>query len=206
MDTAQLKSKGASDGDALFRQVAAGTRVSNESRLRINYRPLGVSPEEAMVPQKPINPHTIYSDYAANAASSGASYPFDVLVQSSTTYKLRAGTINGYTPSNMGNTFTMAGSGTEYCILTVTVTNGVITGAVISNTSSVPAAMPVNQGQPPTSFVVLLAVLVNGSPFRTIAQGSVGAKGYEVYRLAKSMPTPDALPYDSYYSWLLSAA
>jgi hypothetical protein len=130
-------------------------------------------------------------------------YPFSVLIASSTTFTLRPGTINGFTPSNIGSTFTMTGSGTEYVVLDVTMTNAVVTGATIRTPTPTiaPAAMPVVNGSPPSSFAVLLAVLVSGKPFRTIGNGSLTATPFEAYRLERAMLTPDSLPYDSYYSW-----
>lgn len=133
------------------------------------------------------------------------SYPFDCkLVGSSLTVKY--GTINGLAPDNINSTFFTGGVSNFYVLLTVTSSNAQIVSSTLS-ISAVPApVMPVQIGQPPTSFVTPIAVCTNGRMFRAIGQGSLVATPYEVYRLAKSMPTPDALPFDSYYSWRLGLA
>ena len=133
-------------------------------------------------------------------------FPFDVTKTNSTHFTVRTGTVNGLVPSNIATTFVMAGSGTEYVVLKVTTTDAEVTAAEIMapTPTTPPPAMPVGSGQPPSIFYVLLAVLVDGTPFRTFGNGSVTAVAYEVYRLQKAMLTPDALPYDSYYSWRTS--
>ena len=133
-------------------------------------------------------------------------YPFEVSKIGATSLRIRSGTINGLVPTGIAGTFTMVGSGTEYVIMTVSATNAAITGATIAVGTTPPVVIPTTLGQPPTSFEVLLATVVNGKPVRTIGDGSLTATPVEVWRFAKAMPTPDAMPYDSYYSWRIGIA
>lgn len=129
-------------------------------------------------------------------------YPFDCTVTGSS-MKVRYGTINGLAPSNINSTFIISTSGTYYVLLSVTTSNAQVVSSSISVSASPASVMPVNLGQPPSTFDIPIALLNNGKPFRAIGPGSLVATPYEVYRLVKSMTSPDSLPYDSYYSWRL---
>ena len=142
-------------------------------------------------------------DPVSGGASAGA-YPFDVKATNATHFTVRTGTVNGFVPTNIATSFVMVGSGTEYVVIDCVATDGKITGATISVSTTPPVGIPVVSGQPPTNFSLLIAVLVNGVPFRIIGNGSITATPFESYRLQKAMPTPDSLPYDSYYTWKTS--
>ena len=133
------------------------------------------------------------------------SYPFDCTLNGSS-LTVQYGTINSLEPYNIYTTFSTGGASHFYVLLSMTVSNAQITLAGISISASPATVIPVTLGQPPTSFQVPIAVCVAGTIFRTIGPGSLVATPFEVYRLAKAMPTPDALPFDSYYSWRLGLA
>lgn len=127
-------------------------------------------------------------------------YPFTCKI-SGTTLRLTPGTVNSLVPSNMTSSFIISTSGTFYVMLDCNAVNAAITAAAIAVYSIPPVAIPSLIAQPPTTFSVCLAVIVNGVAYRSIGNGSVSANAYEVARFAKPMPSPDAMPYDSYFSW-----
>lgn len=134
-----------------------------------------------------------------------ASYPFDCkLVGSSLT--VRYGTINGLAPDNINSTFATGGAPNFYVLLSVVTSNAQVVSSTIVVSATPAGVMPVQIGQPPATFSTPIAVCSSSKLFRAIGNGSLVATPYEVYRLAKSTPTPDALPFDSYYSWRLGLA
>lgn len=131
-------------------------------------------------------------------------FPFDVNI-SGTDATVVPGTINGLIPTNYADTFTIANPGTYYVTLSVTATDGQLGSATLSFAASPPAAVPVVQGQPPTTFDYLLGVVVDGVWFRVIGPGSLAAAGAEVFRVSKTSPAPGTLPYDIWYTWNITA-
>lgn len=130
-------------------------------------------------------------------------FPFDVISAGTAGYAVQPGTINGLLPSNYTITQMLGPTNTYYLTLSVTASSGQITGATLSFAASAPAAVPVNMGQPPTSFDYLLGVVIDQVWFRTIGPGSLSAGGNEVFRTDKSSPAPGTLPYDIWYTWLI---
>jgi hypothetical protein len=133
------------------------------------------------------------------------SYPFDCTLSGSD-LTVQYGTINSLEPYNINTTFNTGGASNFYVLLSMTTSNAQITLAGISISASPATIIPVTLGQPPVSFQVPIAVCSSGTIFRAIGPGSLVATPYEVYRLVKAMATPDALPFDSYYSWRLGLA
>lgn len=136
-------------------------------------------------------------------------FPFDVSFTGGPDPKIaavRIGTINGLIPTNFSDTYSLAASGVYYLVLTVTATDGQIASATLSMPSSPPAGIPTVQGQPPTSFEYLLGVVVDLVWYRTIGNGSLAAASSEVFRVSKTSPAPGTLPYDIYYTWVITAA
>lgn len=118
---------------------------------------------------------------------------------------VRPGTINGVLPTNFDDTFSLAASGVYYLVLNVTASDGEIASATLSFDGSPPAGIPTLQGQPPTAFAYLLGVVVDLVWYRTIGNGSLAAAGSEVFRVSKTSPSPGTLPYDIYYTWVITA-
>jgi hypothetical protein len=137
-------------------------------------------------------------------------YPFDVEFGagsdgSHSAGTVRPGTLNGLLPSNFTISDDLSNTGTYYLVLSATATDGEITGCTLAFSGSAPGALPVLQGQPPTTFDYLLGVIVDAQWFRTIGLGSLTANGVEVYRVSKTTPAPGTLPYDIYYTWGITA-
>lgn len=138
-----------------------------------------------------------------SSAGTTSSAPFTATV-AGLNLTLTTGTLNGLIPTNVGSTFVVSSSGTQYLLLTVTTTNAKVVSSSFSISSSPASVIDVVQGQPPATFDICIYVIVNAVPFRVIGNGSLVCTPYEAWRFAKAMTSPDAMPYDSYYSWRVS--
>lgn len=161
---------------------------------------------------------TIQSPPAGGGGGGGGSsgpYPFDVEFTAGSdgshkTATTRPGTINGIIPSNILTTADLSVSSAYYLVLNATVADGEITACTISFDSSPPSSMPVTLGEPPTSFSYVLGMIIGDGSlcvwFRTIGSGSLTSTGSEVYRVPKAFPSPGTIPYDIYWTWVLTNA
>jgi len=141
---------------------------------------------------------------SANQASgpSTGNVPFEIVIVGGVA-SFFSGTFNGVAPTNIGSTFAIP-AGTQYAILTGTASDGAWVSSALSISASPPAPIGNRVGYPPNSIPVLLYVIVDQAPFRIVANTSLVAVSHEQFRVQKSMTTPDMLPYDSYYTWLVS--
>lgn len=131
-------------------------------------------------------------------------FPFDVEF-SGLNATVLPGTINGLLATNYDDVFVITNPGVYFVTLSVTAVDGQLASSTLSFAASPPAAVPVVQGQPPTTFDYLLGIVVDGAWFRTIGLGSLAAAGSEVYRVSKTSPAPGTLPYDIWYTWNITA-
>ena len=150
---------------------------------------------------------------AGGGGGSSGPYPFDVSFtagsdSSHKTATVRPGTLNGLVPTNILTTADLDVTLDYYLILSGVAADGEISSCSLSFSTSAPSPMPVTVGEPPTSFdYVLGMILGDGSActwYRTIGNGSLQAIGSEVFRVPKASPSPGTLPYDLYWTWLLS--
>lgn len=151
----------------------------------------------------------ILSPVSGGGGGAGAAvYPFDVISAGTSSFTVQPGTMSGLLPSNYASTFTLTPSTTYYLQLDCTASSGQIASAALNFASSAPAAIPVNMGQPPTSFSFLVGILITngaggGTWFRCIAPGSLFAIGALQYQTNKASPAPGTLPFDNWYTWLI---
>lgn len=141
--------------------------------------------------------------------SGAVDYPFDITITdiAGTLYAtFYPGTINQLLPSNMLSSFVVPASGTRYLVLDCTASNGEITSAALAVDTAPPDAFVPYAGQPPVAFKILIGLSVDGVAFKTWGSGSIMAIGGESFRLQKASPTAGQLPYDVYYTWVLSVA
>lgn len=132
-------------------------------------------------------------------------YPFDITITGNTAY-LRAGTINGFLPTNYASGTGVNNSGTEYLVLNCTSSAGRITAASFAAQALQPGSIAPLKGVPPTSFSLLIGVLVNGQPTKIWGNGNINATAIEAFRADRVSITPGQLPYDIYYTWQFTVA
>lgn len=129
--------------------------------------------------------------------------PFDITI-SGTKATFRAGTVNNVLPTNYLTGVTVPTTGTRYLILTVTTSSGQATSAVFSASSTAPTAIAPAAGIPPSTFTVLIGVLIDGTAVKVWGDGNIQALPVESFRVDKATPVAGALPYTIYYTWELS--
>lgn len=140
---------------------------------------------------------------SSQSGNPALSYPFAIRI-AGTSATFIPGTLNGLLPTNIGSTFTVSGTGTEYAVLNCLASSGVISSSSLAITSTPPPVIGTLNGYPPNAFIILIHVIVSGIPFRMIGPSSLQALPIEVFRVQKTMTTPDQLPYDPYYTWTVS--
>jgi hypothetical protein len=133
-------------------------------------------------------------------STNNSRWPFDITVTANKAY-FRAGTINGFLPTNYSTGTGVNSSGTEYLVLNCTSSNGKITAASFGAQALQPGAITPTKGLPPTSFALLIGVLVNGQPTKIWGDGNINASVVESFRADRDPITPGQLPYDIYYTW-----
>lgn len=138
--------------------------------------------------------------------TAAAILPFDVTLVdfvpgTSKTASVSPGSINNIIPSNYLTTYTLLNVTQYFLVLSVTVSSNAVASCTLSCGASAPTGIPVALGAPPTSFEVLLGVVIDGVWYRTIGDGSLTATSMEAFRVSKSSPAPGTLPYDLYYTW-----
>lgn len=139
----------------------------------------------------------------------GGPYPFDVsfvpLGAGTQTASVRPGSVNNLIPSNYLDTYAQNTTGTQYFLVAdVTVTDAAVTGVALTFGTSAPTGIPVALAAPPTSFQILIGVVIEGKWYRIIGNGSLDCTSVEAFRVSATSPSPGTLPYDIYYTWSVS--
>lgn len=142
----------------------------------------------------------------SQAGGDDGPFPFDVdlidlVPGTSKTATVRPGSINNIIPSNYLTPYTLLNATQYFVVLTVTVTANAVASCVLSMPTTAPTGIPVALAAPPTSFQVLLGVVIAGVWYRLIGDGSLSATTVEAFRVSKTAPAPGTLPYDLYYTW-----
>lgn len=201
------------DIDLILRKKQAGYGMTNsEIRAlhdfeRIPRRPVvdGERTYAPIVNQLADRVHKVITDADIVGSGGGSTpflYPFQPVI-SGTSATITYGTLNGAAPTNISSTFTVPTTGTRYLVLTASSSSGSVTSSLLSMATTPPTAVAATYGFPPATYPILLYVIVNQALFRVIGPGSLYALPKEAFRIQKSMPTPDLLPYDTYYNWIV---
>lgn len=163
------------------------------------------------VKKRSVGGGVMLSSNAAGGAAAPAGngpYPFDVsfapLGAGTVTASIRPGSINSLIPSNYLTTYALTVATDYYVVLTATVTSGAVTASTLDMPTSAPGGMPVTVATPPTSFEVLLGVVLGGVWYRVIGDGSLQATSTIAFQTTRSSPVPGTSYYDFYYTWALA--
>lgn len=143
---------------------------------------------------------------STGAVGTDAPIPFDVTFVSvgelgDLTASVVPGTVNNILGTNWATPFTISSTGTYYLVTAVVTADAQVTSHTLAMDGSAPSTFPVNMGLPPTSFDVLIGIVIDGTWYRTIGPGSISAQSLEAYRTSKAAPAPGTLPYDIWYTW-----
>lgn len=117
------------------------------------------------------------------------------------------GTANQYIATNVFATFTVSKTGTFYVKASIVTDGQNITSFSITCNGTEPNYQSATPSSLPTAFDVLLAIITNGIPYRTLGCGSIVATPAEAFRTDKPSPAdPGELTYIPYYIWEISVA
>lgn len=130
--------------------------------------------------------------------------PFDAVFGSGTV-SFRPGTLNSILPSNYLASFAVTPGVTYYAKIVASALDGQITSCSLEFNTTPPTGIGVLMGQPPTTFRYLLGIVIDSSWFRTAPQSSLSAQSKLSFTVSKTDPDPGTLPYDSYWTWIVSA-
>lgn len=139
--------------------------------------------------------------------------PFDLLISitgngTQISVTIVPGTVNGVLPSNVFATLTETYdpvSPITYYASIVCVTDGkVITSSTWELSTTPPIAQTPIAWSAPAAFSWLFGVIVGSKTFRTIPAGSMVFNPTFVLAVPKVSITPNSIPYDNYYQWLLT--
>jgi len=113
-------------------------------------------------------------------------------------------TVNQVIATNWNSTHSVGLTGTWYVKLTCSVSSGQVSSTSISTGTGAASAIGVTVGAPPTSFQILLGIVVDGVILRVAQAKPFVASVVEVYRAAKVTTTPGEYPLDIYWTWQLT--
>jgi len=139
-------------------------------------------------------------------ASGGAAEenePFDVIVSSSTTITVWPGNINQLAPSNIFSTIAYTPGSTAYIKLSVTTDGRKVTAATVGTSATPISPIGVTESLAPTSFEVLLGIVVSGTVYQVWPGGNMVATISNQLTEDKASPVAGQTPYKYWYTWLL---
>lgn len=128
--------------------------------------------------------------------------PFDITVEGGVATFV-PGTINNLLPSNYVEGVAVGMTGTYYLVLSCSASSGAITNAQFAADMGSPPAFTPTAGTPPSSFKILVGVVVDGVPFKILGCGNIQMMIVEAFRIQKAVPVAGQVPYDIYYTWLM---
>jgi hypothetical protein len=130
----------------------------------------------------------------------GAGTPPWKVTSSGTAVKVNIGTIGGIVPSNIFAELTIAGTGTEYVIVTATMTSNAPTSALLSIQTTAPTPSLTNESAPPAEVHDVLAVLLDGQIFQ-VRKWNLNVESQLVFEAPVTEPQigePNTTPW---YRW-----
>jgi hypothetical protein len=95
----------------------------------------------------------------------------------------------------------ITGTGTEYAVMEVTTSGGVVSSATIVVQTDPADPIPVGAGAPPATFEVLLATIIDGKPYRQPCCGALQATSKKAFEVEKEDPEPMESLFIQYYTW-----
>jgi hypothetical protein len=123
------------------------------------------------------------------------------------TVRFHLGTVNGVAPSNWNDKHVIPPQPAlgdpewiKYALLTVTTSDGRVTGAVISLSDTAPTEDTVTQDVPPADFVVLLGVILFKSSYM-IEVTNLNYQATAVFIESKADPVEGAEPFHRWWRW-----
>lgn len=139
------------------------------------------------------------------------SCPFDITLSSTGGSNLMAylayGSVSSIIPSNIDTGLTLLNTGLYYVKLVTTTNGGVISQVTIVIDTNIPKAQTPTAGALPSTVEILIFVINNGIPYRTIGCGSIMLTGALAFTTDKPSAVPPGVSTSiNYYIWQVNSA
>lgn len=132
-------------------------------------------------------------------------FPWECHKVGSTGVKVNVGTIGGVVPSNIFAELTIAGTGMEYVVVTLTCTADAPSSAVLSVESTAPVPSATAAHSPPVTCADVLAILQDGIPYQ-VRMRNLQVESEEVFREPVASPVPGEMNYIPWHRWKIVEA
>lgn len=146
-------------------------------------------------------------------AAAAESCPFTVSLTpvsgdpTSLTVSVSPGTVNQFIATNVLDTFTITTTDTYYVKASVETDGQNVTSFTISVDTDAPDAQTATASSLPTSFDVLIALISDGTVYKTLTCGSIILTPVQAFITDTGSPAePGELTYIPYYIWQVSTA
>ena len=153
---------------------------------------------------------TVIQTKPGSGGSSAIPCPFDVTVKAGAgnndkIANVRVGSVNQLVPDNYKQDFHFDPTGDDIQVKVKVNTDGAkVTSCTLVVDSSDPNQQTPTPFALPSEVEILVAVIIDGTPYRIIPCGSIQLVGQEQYKTDKETPAePGQLQYTAYYSWVL---
>jgi len=145
---------------------------------------------------------------ATNGGGASNRHPFKVTRNDDGATKqvsVRPGTINSLVPSDIFEPIEITGSGTEYIVLTMTVTGNSPVSSSLSKETTYPVPSLTTPTDTPTAVKDVIAVLQDGKVYQ-IRDTNLTATATEVFQETVTSPSPGERNYIPWYRWEVGVA
>jgi hypothetical protein len=119
--------------------------------------------------------------------------------------RVNVGTIGGVVPSNIFAELTIAGTGTEYVVVTLTCTANAPSSAVLSVESAAPVPSATEAHSPPGTCTDVLAIVQDGISYQ-VRTRNLQVESEEVFREPVASPVPGEMNYIPWHRWKIVEA
>jgi hypothetical protein len=132
-------------------------------------------------------------------------FPWECRKVGATKIKINIGSIAGIVPSNIFSELTIAATGTEYVVLTLTCTADAPSSAVMSVESAAPVPSATAANSPPGTCTDVLAIVQDGIPYQ-VRTRNLQVESEEVFREPVASPVPWEMNYIPWHRWKIVEA
>jgi hypothetical protein len=135
-------------------------------------------------------------------------HPFQIsvsVVEESYFATVRPGTVNGLLPTNTFSganlrSFSVSANTLQYVSVTAQGNGSQLTSCQLSVSGSAQSPQTAALYSMPTQVSFLIGVIYNSSVYQVV-KTNISVAGNELYRVAKTSPSPGEVAFDVYYAW-----
>ena len=109
---------------------------------------------------------------------------------------VQPGTVNGIIPSNLFDSFAIDLTSTWYLVVTCSASDGVVTSAVLSASTTPPTPQSASASLPPATFVIPFGIIIAGTAYCLLTANWISATPSALYTV-----THEDGSISTYYAW-----